>query len=506
VAFTVEEIDAESILIESVLVMHRKYSKTLGFLTRQAFIEQAAKGFLLGAMDGDGTLAGYVLYYLPRREIKLTHLCVATGHRGQGIARMLIQALCTRHPERTGIRLNCRRDFPANDIWPRLDFSPLSDAPGRSQAGHLLTTWFRDFGHPTLFSQATSEVEPVVVAALDTDVFLDLDPDEGRPQSRESKGLLADWIADQAAFVVTNEVSHELNNHPDAATRRKQLFRCQAFRQAGESTEAWENSRSKLDSIRNDVVKGNHDRSDRDHVARAHAAGLQYFITRDEGLRNKLGESAHALGIRITSPGEFITDLWSSQDDTYAPAQLQNTDFGFESLAGVDLNALAPLFLMNGAVEKRKQLTKRIRDLASDATHVDSRVVKTGDGAPVALMVRVMNKDSLDVPVLRLSGTHQSTIGRHVAHLQSTFARDAGRWVTRVSDPHVSPHTARALAEEGFQEADGNWWSVSIPLLENKNKLAAILESIEGVPDGVGLKRAVSLLRKRVIPVTLILL
>jgi hypothetical protein len=170
----------------------------------------------------------------------------------------------------------------------------------------------------------------------------------------------------------------------------------------------------------------------------------------------------------------------------------------------VDLNVLTPVFLASGAVEKRKQLSKRIRDLASDATHVDGRVVKTGDGDPVALMMRVMNKDLLDVPVLRLSGRHQSTIGRHVAHLQSTFARDAGRWVTRVSDPHVSAQTARALIEEGFQEAEGHWWSVSIPLLESKNKLASILESIEGVPEGVGLERAGSLLRKKVVPTSMV--
>jgi hypothetical protein len=68
VEFTVQEIGAEGSLINSVLALHRKYSKTLGFLTRQAFIEQAAKGFVLGAVNGDGDLTGYVLYYLPRRE------------------------------------------------------------------------------------------------------------------------------------------------------------------------------------------------------------------------------------------------------------------------------------------------------------------------------------------------------------------------------------------------------------------------------------------------------
>jgi hypothetical protein len=240
--------------------------------------------------------------------------------------------------------------------------------------------------------------------------------------------------------------------------------------------------------------------SDLDHVARAHAAGLRYFITRDEALCKRLAAPAIALGVKITSPGEFISDLWSSQDVTYAPALLENTDFAFESLAGVDLSALIPFFLMTSAAEKRGELFKAIRDLASDATHIDGRVIKAGDGDPVALMMRVRRDDRVDVPVLRLSGIHQSTIGRHVAHLQSTFAREAGLTVTRVSDPHLSPQTARVLREEGFQEAEGCWWSVSIPLSGTKSKLASTLESIEGVPASVGLERASALLRKKKIP------
>jgi hypothetical protein len=325
-----------------------------------------------------------------------------------------------------------------------------------------------------------------------------------RPQSRESKGLLADWLADQVNFVVTKEVSHDLNNHSDAQTRKKQLIRFQAFRQAGESTAAWEESRSKLSAILSGDPKGRHDLSDLNHVARAHAAGLRYFITRDERLRKKYGNAASALNVRITSPGEFLAYLWASQDGGYAPAQLQNTDFIIEPLAGVDLNSLAPTFLTTGTVEKKKQLTKKIREFASDAANVDGRVIRTGEGAPVALMMRVTKADSLDVPILRLSGHCQTTIGRHVAHLQSTFAREKGLRVTTVSDPHLSAQTAGVLSEEGFQEADGRWWSVSIPIADSKNRLASVIDSIEGVPEGIGLKDASSLLRKKVISPTVV--
>jgi GNAT superfamily N-acetyltransferase len=171
-----------------VIQLHGSAKATLGFLPSQVFADQATKGCLLVAIDSSGDLVGYALYDLPRNEIRLTHLCVDADHHGKGIARELVEALCQRHPNRIGIRARCRRSWPANDMWPHLDFAPLNDTPGRSREGHLITTWWRDFGHPTLFSRLPSEIEPRIGAALDTDVFLDLF-DGTRTGSSESQGL-----------------------------------------------------------------------------------------------------------------------------------------------------------------------------------------------------------------------------------------------------------------------------------------------------------------------------
>ena len=82
-------------------------------------------------MATEGSLLyGYVLYDLPEHHIAIRHLCVRGNGRGKGTARRLVEALVDRHPERHGILLSCRNDFPAAGLWPGLDFEPVREVPG----------------------------------------------------------------------------------------------------------------------------------------------------------------------------------------------------------------------------------------------------------------------------------------------------------------------------------------------------------------------------------------
>jgi hypothetical protein len=387
-------------------------------------------------------------------------------------------------------------------MWTHLGFDPLSDAPGHSLAGHLLTTWWHDFGHPTLFTRHLPDSELKVVAAIDTDVFIDLD--ESRPGAQESTGLLADWVSAQAELVITKEVSHDLNHGTELATRQKQLSRAAAFPQAGETYQAWQDSRKKLLNLVDREPESDHDWADFDHVARAHAAGISHFVTRDSALRRELAKPAESLGVRVTSPGEFITELWSSSDETYAPAQLRNTDYRLESIGGIGANDLASMFLNPSTGEKKRHLAQKIRDLVSDAVHTDGRLVRTAEGTPIALMVRVQKGNVVEVPILRLSGNSQTTIGRHVVHMQSAFAREHGRSIIRITDPHLSIQTERALRDEGFQVVKADWWSVTVPLTASKAKLANTLDAIRGVPRAFGLQESASRLRAPAPPASLV--
>lgn len=162
VAFASEE-------LREVLRLHRGAKRYLGFLPDAGFADRVSVGNLW-AFVASGRVRGYLLFDLPGNRVRIVHLCVDPDHRGEGIARRLVE-LSARFSNRLGIQLKCRRDLPASEFWPEVGFRPVADLPGRSQDGSLLTVWLRDHGHPDLF---TAVEEPRDLVALDQVVVSDL--------------------------------------------------------------------------------------------------------------------------------------------------------------------------------------------------------------------------------------------------------------------------------------------------------------------------------------------
>ncbi len=118
----------------------KRHSRTLGFLPTEALRDHLARGGVLGAKV-DNTLVGYLLYASNSKRFRITQLCISEEFRGRGIAKQLLERLRISATTEASIVLNCRRDFPADAMWPKLGFVPIGDRPGRSTAGHLLTQW-----------------------------------------------------------------------------------------------------------------------------------------------------------------------------------------------------------------------------------------------------------------------------------------------------------------------------------------------------------------------------
>ena len=144
---SIDEIKPGSPELDQVLALHRTAKQYLGFLPDEGFKDRAAAGTLLGGF-AEGQLCGYVLYDLPANRVTIRHLCVDPDWRGTGIARLLIDAISERHHDRLGLQLECRRDFPANEFWPRVGFRPVGERPGRSLDGLPLTKWLRSHSQP----------------------------------------------------------------------------------------------------------------------------------------------------------------------------------------------------------------------------------------------------------------------------------------------------------------------------------------------------------------------
>lgn len=447
------EVEPTGDLVDDVIRLGNGPAKrTLGHLPDQGFIDRARRGTLLAAVEGDQIL-GYLLYDLPRQEVKLVHLCVAPQARGKGIARQLVEETSKKHADRQRIALWCRDDYDqATAVWRALDFRPGPSRPGRSKEGHLLTAWIRDFGHPTLFDFEDERA----TAALDHNVFLDLhmNPDE-RPQGEESRYLLSDWIGEYVEFCITNEVLYEIQDHADTQERATEKEWAALYRNISKADAAWPDLAEEVAAL---APKAG--RADHQHVARATAAGATYLVTRDQGLLDAAEAIESALELLVLRPGVLIRRLDRMRaNDPYEPVALHGTELSQVSPpADMHEDALASL-LNHGHGEKRSELDSRLRPILADRDGHEVRVVQAANGQIVAGFARRVVDRRLEVPFIRvIPGVRgANAIARHLVFEQREHAADQRLEAVRIADPHASRNVLEVLKLEHFEEAVDKW-------------------------------------------------
>jgi Acetyltransferase (GNAT) domain len=463
-----------------VLRLYRAHSQTLGFMPKGGFLQRAKNRTLLVAVDPQGNTAGYILYDLPNRQITIRHLCIDSDHRGLGIARLFVDYLKAQHPERLGIKAECRNDYDAHGMWPELDFEALSEAPGRSKQGLPLTTWWLDFDHPTLFSARNQDRHRIRIA-MDTDVFIDLF--EERPNSAESRGLMSDWVTQVSELVITKAVLEEVSNHDDPLVRSRRRSDAIQFTRADSPRAQWKATESRLLASLGGVNLSPHDRRDVRHVARAAAAGVGYFTSRDDRLIRRLREPAwDHFQLRIQAPGDLVTHLWAQIGQAYAPVMLENTRFTLEPAMPAHDQELFRAFLNTGKGERKGDFTRRLRAARADPTKWELRLIRCDDSTPAGLFVRSVGDGPIHVPLLRVAGRTSGTLSRHIAHLLRQSAIDTGKSTIIVDDVMMSMQVPEGLGAEGFVQSDTTWWSAVVDCHATSDVLAENLAQLEGLP------------------------
>jgi GNAT superfamily N-acetyltransferase len=447
------EVEPTGDLVDAVIRLGNGPAKqTLGFLPDQGFLDRARKGTLVAAVEGD-QLLGYLLYDLPRQEVKIVHLCVTPHAQGKGIARRLIEEISKKHANRQRILLWCRDDYAdATAVWKALDFRPELSRPGRSKEGHLLIAWVRDFGHPTLFDLEDERA----IAALDHNVFLDLhmDPEE-RPQGEESRYLLTDWIGEYVELCITTEVLHEIQNHADVQARETERGWARLYRNISKADTAW---RDLLDEVAALAPKAG--RADHRHVARAVAAEAAYLVTRDQDLLDAAESIESALDLAVLSPAGLIGRLDRMRaNDPYEPVALQGTELSQVFLSADTHNDALAALLNHGRGEKRSKLDSRLRSMLADRDGHEVRVVQGAGGQIIAGFARCVVDRRLEVPFIRVvPGTKgANTIARQLVFEQRKHAADHRLEEVRVLDPNPSKNILEALKLEHFETAEDGW-------------------------------------------------
>lgn len=446
--------------VSQVLALWRTQRQWLGFLPTEGFLERAEKGTLIAAVAGT-KVVGYVLYDLPRDRVKLIHLCIDDHHRGRGIARQLVDEVSTKHRDRRGIELRCRRDYAANGAWPELGFVAVKEAPGRSAAGLPLTHWFRSHGHPDLFTfEPGVDPDDPLAVALDHNIVIDLVSE--RSEGAESRHLKDPWLSEYITLCITDEVDQEIDACEDPAERQRMRKGIGSMQRLTAPFNAEVDAWNDLVAVIEEAAP-KADAADHRHLARAAAGGATFFVTRDGELNAAAPRILEAIGVHVMRPEELIAYVDRMRaEERYEPSAIHATSFEIAPAAAHDANFVAT-FLNYGEGERKVALEATLRAaLASPGDH-EALVVSSEMGGLLGGIVRAIEDEAIRVQVMRVRGADRLSyaVARQLAFLQREKAATTCTSLVYVTDQHLSQPVRYALAEEGYAW-DGQHWICNV--------------------------------------------
>ncbi|MBI4320055.1 MAG: GNAT family N-acetyltransferase [Chloroflexi bacterium] len=473
-------IDSGSPYLNDVKALWRANKATLGYFPDGAFVDYASMRGIVVALDPHDRCVGYLIYRRSRDQIRMVHLCVADYCRGNGIAKALVEHLKQTTKDSRGIALRCRRDFPANKLWPRVGFVAQYDAPGRSREGKDLTFWWFDHRHPDLFSTATMKrVEYKLCVIIDANVFFDLDGDPSA-DNEESRSLLADWMEDELELCLTDEVLNEINRNENSEERNRHRRFAEGFAFLPCQNERFEATRASLRRFFPERMSDS-DESDLRQLARAIASDALFFVTRDEGLLSLSNTIYEAFKVSVIRPSHLIVHLDELGDEArYQPARLAGSDLQMRLVRGGQHRSLADRFQASTRKETKSEFQKNLCRFLANPKCFECSVVADGAGRSLALIVYNRRRShELGVPMLRVQPSpFGTTLLRHLISRSILVSSREQRAVTRVTDRFLDKATQLALQEVGFVAVSDGWVKANPAVVLTADKLSARLSQM----------------------------
>ena len=464
-------------LLAQVKALGRRNAHTLGFLPDGAFEDYAGRGCVLALVE-NGQLLGYLIYRVRHQAVVLVHLCVGEDLRSRGSARKLVDYLAAQKAGFSGIKANCRADYPADGVWPKLGFTVRSEVPGRSvRKQTTLKVWWRDLGSLDLFTSTPSDR---LVAAIDMNVLIDLQEDGPNRAYGESKALLADWVREVIELVVTDEVYIEADRNPRNKERHRTQQFASGFRTLHTSDmSAVENLASDLESVLGAAISPR-DHSDNGHLAKAILGDAQFFVTRDTELLANAEAVEDRWGIAVIRPCDLISRTDAElTEQTFAPRRLSGSELTARPLLDKDIPTVVPVFRALSHGESKATIVGTIRYALANPATCTAKLITDAENQAIGLLITEAKGIRLNVLLLRTaSGPLADVLSRHLIWVSVREGNRLNSSIIQISDAHLPAPAKMALASLGFREVQDGYAKINAPTASSMAELADNLRSL----------------------------
>jgi len=479
-------LDENSEYLSQVKELGRTNNSTLGFLPEGAYDDFAKRKQVIAAVDNSNKCIGYLLYRISRSEVIIVHLCIDVHCRRKGIARRLLECLIskTRNGIYYGIGLWCRRDYALNNLWKKLGFVPLSDRPGRSKAGKLLTFWWYDYKCATLFThEAERRKRKKTAVVMDSNVYFNLvvKGDANNIEFEECSALCADWLKPEIELFLTNEIYHEIDRSNNQKVREICRGHLNKFLFLPIDPNEQKSIAIELRKLFNKTSLTSQDESDIQQLAYAIAGNSQFFVTLDPDLL-RLSNSIHEkYNLLVVRPSDLIVRYDElKRKIEYQPARLAGSHTKIRLIKPADVNQLVNTFVDHRRSEKGKDLKKLLyKYLSLPNTY---KVEGVFDNEPKALLVVEKEKKKIiDIPLFRVKeNTLSKTLAEHLI-LQTILDFSKGKsYIIKISDDFLSENIKDILQNLHFDYVNKEWIKINLPIIISADNLLKEVDSLSG--------------------------
>ncbi len=478
--FRVAIIDHKSPYLIQVQKLGDENSATLGFFPKGAFEDFARKKQIIVAVDTHDECIGYLLYRFSYQKVIIIHLCVEKKHRKKDIAKKLVNFFKNITKEYEGIGLSCRRDYGLEKMWQGLGFIPVDERPGRGKKVKVITFWWYDHGHRTLFTISDEiKIRTKLAVLIDANTLFHL-IGPNTPDNIESKALQADWLKDEIELCISREIFIEINRNTNLKEREKNRRFAQSFTLLETKHEIVEDISKKLRKLFSNSLS-ERDKSDIKHLSHAIAKSVQFFITQDVGLLKKSDRIANDFNINIIRPCNIVVQLDELRRiSDYQPKRLSGTISSVRLVRYDDINILGDIFFSKSPREKKNQFEQTLHKFLSQPDIYETKTIENSNNDFIALFTFERTEDKvLNIPLLRVRQSVLSrTLSEHIildAVLTSSLEK---RIFTKVTDQYISPEIIESLIKNYFFFCKDFWTRLNISGVIEFEKLSKIFQSL----------------------------